>query len=879
MALRQTERNLATAPYAVNGAHSEHPETIDDLLDQLTLERARLSATLDSLMDPHVIFAAVRDDDGKIVDFVFTDANDAAIEYNHSTREEMIGARLSDILPGHRSSGVFETYVEALESGEPLIVDDSIYFNETWNSLRHCDVRALKVGDSLSYTWRDVTERVETLERYRLLAENASDIVYEADTEGTIRWISPSCRMLGWEPDDLLGRSVFDIVYEDDRTTLFKNRRRVLAGEIAPSIEGRYLSKSGEPHWMSISVRPLRDDDDSIAAVVVGLRSLEAEMATRQSLAESEAHYRLLAENASDIVYETDRDGAITWVSPSVFDVLGWRPDALVGTRAAELVAFEDSVALTRKYEKLLSGTRVGRGQIRLRTASGHLRWMSVRAQTTRDSSRQVVGSVISLRDCESEVAAQRAARTLSAGSEVLVRSEKEGDLLAAMCQTAVDEGGYALAWYARRIDDPAHTVAKVVSSEKYSDYVEAIKVNWSSDRFGSGPVGTAIRTGVPFVSNDLSTSEPFSPWLGVASARGFQSCIALPVQVEGVIDGSLQVYSMDLNAFDEHVVDVLKNLTDELGFGIKRLRDHELLVQSLKDQALLTKAIDQASESILITDIAGDIVYANPSALRSSGYLLEELIGVNPRILSSELHDQTFFQVMWNQLLGGQPWHGTMINRRKNGDLFEEDVTISPIHDSDGRLSAYVALKRDLTVERRQESNRSREQRDRLDVLEIMQEVRRGASLPETAEAFCRAAVSLAGIDAVITVLVQADGSLLTIGTGGDELGGATSGVPLAFANPEALIERTKSGPWWVDLSQYEAASGSVTERMIREGFQAIGNVPDSLGGSVGGHSGPRYQGGRRSGVDGRSTARVRGTWIVRWGVVRRRSGRLLSK
>ena len=200
MALRQTERSLATAPCAVNGEHSAHPETIDDLLDQLNLERARLSATLDSLMDPHVIFAAVRDDDGKIVDFVFTDANDAAIEYNHSTREEMIGARLSDILPGHRSSGVFETYVKALESGEPLILDDSIYFNEAWNSLRHCDVRALKVGDSLSYTWRDVTERVETLERYRLLAENASDIVYEADPEGTILWISPSCRMLGWEP-------------------------------------------------------------------------------------------------------------------------------------------------------------------------------------------------------------------------------------------------------------------------------------------------------------------------------------------------------------------------------------------------------------------------------------------------------------------------------------------------------------------------------------------------------------------------------------------------------------------------------------------------------------------------------------------------------
>ena len=67
---------------------------------------------------------------GEIVDFIFTDANDAAIAYNHSTREEMIGARLLDILPGHKSSGVFERYVRALESGEPLVLDDSVYYNE-----------------------------------------------------------------------------------------------------------------------------------------------------------------------------------------------------------------------------------------------------------------------------------------------------------------------------------------------------------------------------------------------------------------------------------------------------------------------------------------------------------------------------------------------------------------------------------------------------------------------------------------------------------------------------------------------------------------------------------------------------------------------------
>jgi PAS domain S-box-containing protein len=828
MSLKHREPDVASPLVTPSTLHRGRYDESDELLTQLKLERARLAATLDSLMDPHVIFEAVRDHKGRVVDFIFTDANDAAIAYNQSTREKMIGARLTDILPGHKSSGTFATYVHAVETGEPLILDDSVYYNEVWKSERHCDVRAVKVGDGLSYTWRDVTDRVQTLENYRLLAENASDIVYEVGRDGLLKWISPSSQLLDWRPEDLIGRWSFELIFEGDHDVVGEYRRRVLAGETPPSIEARYRSATGELRWMSLSAKAIHDRDGSVAAIVVGLRNIEDEVATRRSLAKSEAHFRLLAENSSDIVYETDLDGVIKWVSPSIYEVLGWVPEEIVGTRAVDLVAFDDAAELSERHEQLLSGQKIGRAQFRLRTANGDLRWMGVRAQPERGATSAIVGSVVALRDCQSEVAAQRAASTLSAGSQVLVRSESEEDLLVQMCQAAVDEGGYALAWYGRRVDDAEHSIAKVAASKKHHDYVDSIKVDWSTGPLGRGPAGTSIRTEEPVVMSDLAGSETFSPWLGQATMHGFQSCIALPVHVEGAVDGTLQVYSVDPNAFDGHVVDVLKDLAEELGFGIKRLRDHERLVKSLNDQALLTKAIDQASESILITDPAGTILYANPSSVRTSGYDLEELVGVNPRILQSELHDRTFFQVMWAHLLGGQTWHGTMINRRKSGDLFEEDATISPIHDGAGRLMAYVAVKRDLTVERRLETNRTREQRDRLDILDIMQDVRRGASLHETAETFCRAVANLVEIDAALMVLVQGDGTLLTIGTGGDELGGATSGVTLQFQNPELLIERTEAGAWWIDLSQYRVVStDGVTGRMVRGGFTAIGNVP----------------------------------------------------
>jgi PAS domain S-box-containing protein len=335
-----------------------------------------------------------------------------------------------------------------------------------------------------------------------------------------------------------------------------------------------------------------------------------------------------------------------------VHQVLGYSPSSLIGTRSVDLVAKNDFAKTIERHELVLSGKKVGREQMRLRTATGELRWMAVRAQPTRGSSDSVIGSVVALRDCQSEIAAQRAAKTLSAGSQVLVRSENESDLFAEMCQAAVDEGGYELAWYARRVDGPDCLIEKVASSREHADYVKAIDVNWSTGSLGVGPTGTAIRTGKPVINNDMMADATLAPWLGEASVHGFRSCIALPVLVDGEVDGSLQVYASEPHAFAEGVADVLNDLASELGFGIKRLRDHDRLLKSLKDQTLLSKAIDQASESIIVTDPESTILYANPSAARTSGYTVEEMLGQNPRVFQSELHDSAFYQSMWSHLL-----------------------------------------------------------------------------------------------------------------------------------------------------------------------------------------------------------------------------------
>lgn len=118
-----------------------------------------LRGTLDSLLDPHILLRAVRDESGRITDFVFADANEAACAYNRLPRDKFIGRSLLELLPAHTATGLFDLYRRAIDTGRPLALDDFLYPHELHEQPRYYDIRAVKVGDALSFTWRDVTDR------------------------------------------------------------------------------------------------------------------------------------------------------------------------------------------------------------------------------------------------------------------------------------------------------------------------------------------------------------------------------------------------------------------------------------------------------------------------------------------------------------------------------------------------------------------------------------------------------------------------------------------------------------------------------------------------------------------------------------------------
>ena len=126
-------------------------------------------------------------------------------------------------------------------------------------------------------------------------------------------------------------------------------------------------------------------------------------------------------------------------------------------------------------------------------------------------------------------------------------------------------------------------------------------------------------------------------------------------------------------------------------------------------ENLLLATAIEQAEETVVITDRSAKIQYANPAFTRTTGYTREEALGQNPRVLKSGEHDANFYQGLWAALSSGKIWRGEFTNRRKDGSLYVEEAAIAPVRDASGEITNFIAIKSDIT-ERKQGEQALRE-------------------------------------------------------------------------------------------------------------------------------------------------------------------------
>ncbi len=135
-------------------------------------------------------------------------------------------------------------------------------------------------------------------------------------------------------------------------------------------------------------------------------------------------------------------------------------------------------------------------------------------------------------------------------------------------------------------------------------------------------------------------------------------------------------------------------------GYLTSIVRDISDRVRASMEMSRLAGVVQQAAETIILTDMEGDITYINPYGEMVTGYRAEEVIGQNPRMFKSGMQDGEFYKQLWQTLMSGAPWNGVLANRRKDGSLLYENATIFPVKDENDKLFGYAAVKRDITLE-----------------------------------------------------------------------------------------------------------------------------------------------------------------------------------
>ncbi|MGD9955659.1 MAG: PAS domain S-box protein [Candidatus Nanopelagicales bacterium] len=252
---------------------------------------------------------------------------------------------------------------------------------------------------------------VRTLERSAIgMAIVAADAVLSE--------VNPTlCRMVDLTEPELRGRSLMALTHPDDATLAILRIQDLLAGR-TPMVAQRLrlLGRTGDEVWVDLSMSPLTHAENGAPTYLAQIVDVSTEVANFEVLQRTAAQFRLLAENASDVVVQVDLSGTIRWVSPSLAHVLGWEPASLVGTHLASLVVPEDAPRLPTRAEVMhLRDSDVRSAIVRFRTLRGTVRDMALSLRAVSADDGLADGAVIGLRDVTEE---QSARRTLARSEE-----------------------------------------------------------------------------------------------------------------------------------------------------------------------------------------------------------------------------------------------------------------------------------------------------------------------------------------------------------------------------------------------------------------------------------------------------------------------------
>ena len=450
--------------------------------------------------------------------------------------------------------------------------------------------------------------------RNRLILDSLGEGICGVDRYGKATFINPAAaRMLGFEPEELIGRSLHGIVHHEktDGSAIPEDQCPIMLtirdGNQHRIVADRFHRKDGTCFPVEYVSSPLREGDRVVGAVVV------FQDITERTRAEEEIRQLAsIVESSNDAIIGKSPDGTVLSWNSGAQKIFGYSAAEMKGRRVTTLVppGFPDDVGWI--LGKINQGEHVEHYEtLRLRK-DGKKIPVSLTVSPVRDASGGIVGASTIARDITDRKEAEeqlrknngdlqklnRALLTLSSSNMILIHAREEQKLLQDICKTVVTVGAYQMVWVGFAEDDEQKTIRPVASAGFLEGYLDALPLTY--DGTCGCPAGAAIQGGKPFIVQDIAGSPGNTLWHSEALKRQYASCIALPLMFNHRATGALSIYSAEQNAFTEDEVQLLTELAGDLSFGIMTLRTRSERDRAVEERQLYFDKLRKSMEGTI---------------------------------------------------------------------------------------------------------------------------------------------------------------------------------------------------------------------------------------------------------------------------------------
>ncbi len=495
--------------------------------------------------------------------------------------------------------------------------------------------------------------------RFQTLVEHIRDIIVSYGPDGILLFVSESARSLGYEPDFAVGRHILEFVHPEDHDAVEAAFRLNLQGIPHDRVECRLRHQDGHYEWYEEYSEPLHID--GVLAQVNGvLRNIQERKIAEEALREREAMYRALVDHSHDGIFiiGTDR---FHFINPRATGIVGYSLDELYAMDPWSLVHPEERAKVQDNAYRRVRGEDVPpRYNARIIHKSGAVLFVELSISKIPFAGQWAV--LGTLRDITQRLESEAALKNSEERYRLLVENQGEGV-------------GY--------VDDDERILFM--------------------NRAAEGILG---RPRAELLGRCLSE---------FTDARDFQK---LQDETLKRKIGSNSTYEMGFirpNGERRQVLVTVTPHTDDQGQFLGALgifRDITSIKQAEAELKRLSTAIEQASDSILVTDIEGTVLYANPATEKLLGLPQPMIHGQRIATLNFGESDEKLYRERWQEVVAGQSSTGRMSHRRGDGTTGHTDTTLSPVRDDEGAVQYVVLTSRDVTREAELENQLRHSQR-----------------------------------------------------------------------------------------------------------------------------------------------------------------------